>query len=154
MNAFYDITTKIREHLLANPSINTVTEGDIFEVDLSKQTIFPLAHMDIGTATLGEHTITFNINILFMDVVDISKDDPRDGEVFYGVDNRHDILNTMLYAANDLVAHLQRGDLYTDKYQVAGTPTAEPFQDRFENLLAGWNLGVTVEIPNTISKCQ
>jgi hypothetical protein len=42
MSSFYDITTKIREHLIANKQVNTVTEGDIFDVDLNKQTIFPL----------------------------------------------------------------------------------------------------------------
>tara|TARA_R110002124_G_C8825835_1_gene504350 strand:+ start:598 stop:885 length:288 start_codon:yes stop_codon:yes gene_type:complete len=94
------------------------------------------------------------MSILFMDVADVSKDDPRDeAEVFYGVDNRQDILNTQLLVANKLVSELKRGDLMQEKYQLNGTPTAEPFEDRFENLLVGWNLGLSIDIPNTITLC-
>ena len=154
MSSFYDITTKIREHLISNKQVNTVTEGDSFEVDLNKQTIFPLSHIMINNVTFNEHTITYSMSILFMDVADVSKDDPRDeAEVFYGVDNRQDILNTQLLVANKLVSELKRGDLMQEKYQLNGTPTAEPFEDRFENLLVGWNLGLSIDIPNTITLC-
>ena len=154
MSSFYDITTKIREHLIANSQVNTVTEGDIFDVDLNKQTIFPLSHIMINNVTFNDIGITYSMSILFMDVADVSKDDPRDEtEIFYGVDNRHDILNTQLLVANDLVSHLKRGDLMQDKYQLNGTPSCEPFEDRFENLLVGWNLTLSIDIANTITTC-
>ena len=153
--SFYDITTKIREHLIANKQVNTVTEGDIFEVDLNKQTIFPLSHIIVNNATFNENNISYSLSILFMDVVDVSKADPRDeDEIFYGVDNKHDILNTQLLVANDLVTHLKRADLYRDKYQINGTPTCEPFEDRFENLLVGWNMSLTIDVPNDFTICQ
>ena len=66
----------------------------------------------INNVTFNDIGITYNMSILFMDVADVSKDDPREeAEIFYGVDNRHDILNTQLLVANDLVSHLKRGDL-------------------------------------------
>lgn len=153
--SFYDITTKIKEHLTAHSQVNTVTEGDIFEVDLAKQTIFPLSHIMINNVTFNDIGVTYNMSILFMDVADVSKGDLRDeAEPFYGIDNRQDILNTQLLVANDLVSHLKRGDLMQDKYQLNGTPSAEPFEDRFENLLVGWNLTLSIDIPNTITICQ
>lgn len=153
--SFYDITTKIREHLIANKQVNTVTEGDIFEVDLNKQTIFPLSHIITNNVTFNENNISYSMSILFMDVVDVSKADPRDeDEIFYGVDNKHDILNTQLLVANDLVTHLKRADLYRDNYQINGTPTCEPFEDRFENLLVGWNMSLTIDVPNDFTICQ
>jgi len=42
MRGYYDILEKLRVTLEANPSVNTVTEGDLLDVDLAKQTIFPL----------------------------------------------------------------------------------------------------------------
>ena len=36
MQGFYNLTNKIRETLQLDAFVNTVTYGDIFEVDLSK----------------------------------------------------------------------------------------------------------------------
>ena len=47
-------------------------------------------------------------------------------------------LNTQLEVLNRVVSILQRGDLYTDLFQVEGAVGCEPFVDRFENKLAGW----------------
>lgn len=153
MRGYYDILDKLRVSLEANPSISTVTEGDLLDVDLAKQTIFPLSHIIIQNATFEQQTITFNMNILFMDLVDFNKDDPRTTP-FQGNNNEQDVLNTMLAAANKLWSDLSRGDLYTDKYQISGTPTAEPFVERFDNQVAGWDLTISISIPNTdISVC-
>ena len=76
--SFYDITTKIKEHLNAHSQVSTVTEGDIFEVDLAKQTIFPLSHIMINNVTFNDIGVTYNMSILFMDVADVSKGDLRD----------------------------------------------------------------------------
>jgi len=153
MRGYYDILEKLRVSLEANPSINTVTEGDLLDVDLAKQTIFPLSHIIIQNATFEPQTITFNMNILFMDLVDFNKDDPRTTP-FQGNNNEQDVLNTMLAAANKLWSDLSRGDLYIDKYQISGTPTAEPFVERFDNQVAGWDLTISISIPNTdISVC-
>ena len=40
IQSFYDLTTKIKDILQADENTNTVTFGDITEVDLNKQTIF------------------------------------------------------------------------------------------------------------------
>jgi len=155
MRGYYDILEKLRVTLEANPSVNTVTEGDLLDVDLAKQTIFPLAHIVIQNATFQDHTITFNMNILFMDLVDFNKDDPKADNPFRGNNNEQDVLNTMLQVANKLWSDLSRGDLYTDRYQISGTPTCEPFVERFDNQVAGWDLTVSISIPNTdISVCS
>tara|TARA_R110000822_G_scaffold10354_4_gene39232 strand:- start:374 stop:577 length:204 start_codon:yes stop_codon:yes gene_type:complete len=43
MQGFYNLSDKIRETLQLDQYVNTVTYGDIFDVDLNKQTIFPLS---------------------------------------------------------------------------------------------------------------
>ena len=40
MTTFYDILDTLKTYLQGNSNINTVTYGDIFEVDLAKQSIF------------------------------------------------------------------------------------------------------------------
>ena len=45
IRGFYQLTDTIKTNLLLDSNVNTVTTGDITEIDLSKQTIFPLAHI-------------------------------------------------------------------------------------------------------------
>ena len=42
IRGFYLLTQAIKDQLLNDVNVNTVTTGDIFDIDLSKQTIFPL----------------------------------------------------------------------------------------------------------------
>jgi hypothetical protein len=43
MTAYYDILNTIKAQLDMDVFVNTVTQGDIFDIDLTKQTIFPLS---------------------------------------------------------------------------------------------------------------
>jgi hypothetical protein len=147
----YDILDKIKSILDANDQINTVTYGDIFEVDLNKQSIYPLAHIMLGNATLTDHIIEHTVTVLCMDIVDVSKADQRDeAEPFYGIDNEQDVLNTQLYVMNDLIQNLKKGDPHLDAFHLVGDPTCEPFSDRFENTLAGWGVDLTIQTKNPV----
>ena len=151
MQGFYNLTTKIKDTLALDAFVNTITYGDIFEIDLNKQDIFPLSHFIVNNATLNGHTWSFNISLLCMDIVDESKKDVVDK--FRGNDNEKDVLNTQMAVINRLLELLRRGDLFTELYQLDGTPTIEPFSDRFENKLAGWTLTMDVLIPNDMTIC-
>ena len=151
MQGFYNITTKIKETLALDDFVNTVTYGDIFEIDLNKQDIFPLSHFIVNSATLNGSVWQFSISLLCMDIVDESKEDVTDK--FLGNDNEQDVLNTQMAVINRLLELLRRGDLHTDLYQLEGSPTIEPFVDRFDNKLAGWTLSFDVLIPNGMTIC-
>jgi len=155
MRQFYNITKTIKDTLEAHSQVNVVTTGDIFDVDLNKQTIFPLSHIMINQASFEGQVVRMNISIMCMDVVDETKEDPRSqSEPFYGTNNEQDILNTQLAVINDVVTKLRKGTLYTDLYQLDGNPTCVPFSERFENLLTGWTATFDVLLPNTeISSC-
>ena len=45
MTGFYDLIDKIKDALIAEPFVNTVTYGSLDDIDLNKQTIFPLSHI-------------------------------------------------------------------------------------------------------------
>jgi len=152
MTQFYDILDKIKDELRMNPNVFSVTYGDITKVDLDKTTIFPLSHLNISNAIIGEHTVSFTLQLLCVDIVDYNKDSSPDDE-FYGNDNMQDILNSQLQVVNDVIAQLRRGTLFTDRLQVLGDVTVQPFMDRFENELAGWGADIVIEMPNDISIC-
>jgi len=151
MKGFYQVTDKIKTLLNAEPFVNTVSFGSIDDVDLDKQGIFPLSHIIVNNAVVGTSTTTFNISILAMDIVDISTDEVTD--TFVGNDNEQDVLNTQLALLTRIINELQRGDSYTDKYQVDANVTCEPFVDRFENKLAGWSATFDVIVQNDMTVC-
>ena len=152
MKGFYNITDKIKTAFQAEPFTNTVSFGSIDDVDLDKQSIFPLAHIIVNSATVGTKTTTFNISVLAMDIVDVSKEETTDK--FVGNDNEQDVLNTQLALLTRVINELQRGDLYTQLYQVAGDVNCEPFVDRFENKLAGWTATFDVLVQNDMTICN
>jgi hypothetical protein len=151
MKGFYQVTDKLKTLLNAEPFVNTVTYGSIDDVDLDKQSIFPLSHIIVNNAVVGTKTTTFSISVLAMDIVDISNDEVTD--TFVGNDNEQDVLNTQLALLTRVINELQRGDSYTDKYQVQEDVTCEPFVDRFENKLAGWTATFSVMVVNDMTVC-
>tara|TARA_R110002051_G_scaffold88619_1_gene155998 strand:+ start:7251 stop:7733 length:483 start_codon:yes stop_codon:yes gene_type:complete len=160
MQGFYNVTEKIQEALQDEPFVNTVTYGDIFEVDLNKQTIFPLSHFMVSNATLDGNIWQIDFDLLCMDIVDETKAYPtattnpkRENENFRGLNNEQDVLNTQLAVANRVLELLRRGDLYSELYQLIGQPSCQPFMDRFENKLAGWTVSFSVNIVNDMTIC-
>tara|TARA_B100000900_G_C20406113_1_gene644849 strand:+ start:128 stop:598 length:471 start_codon:yes stop_codon:yes gene_type:complete len=149
--AFYLVLDTVKDTLLNDVDINTVTYGDLSEVDLSKQTIFPLAHVLINGATLTDQTVDMNLTVLCMDSVDIYKNESKDP--FAKNESEHQILNTMLAVGNRLTQKFMNGTLHQDGFQMDGDVTCEVFFDRFEGQLAGWAFTFTVSVHNDIYKC-
>lgn len=148
MKALLNLTEAIRAELEGNALINSVTFGDLSDVDLDKQGVFPMAHVGISSATIGSATSSVNVSILFLDVVDESKE--RDD--FYK-SNEQFIWNSMLAAATKTVQELQRGSLHANLFQVEDEVTAEFFSERFEDKLAGCGIDINVTIVNNVNLC-
>jgi hypothetical protein len=147
MTEYYDILNTIKTELDAIPFVTTVTQGSIDDVDLNKQTLFPLAHIITNSATPTLNTMTFNLSVIKMDIVDISKDETTD--IFVGNDNELDVLNTQLAVLNRLYRKIAMADY---DIEIANA-SFEPFTERFENYLSGWVLTFDVTIYNDMSVC-
>lgn len=153
MRAVYQILDKIKDKLRTSPNIQTVSFGDIMEVDLNKTTLYPLAHVGMGDVSLQDHKIEVTINLLLLDIVDDNRD-PSTEDEFYGNSNLQDILNTLLAEANILISDLRRGSSFDELYQIDTDVTARPFLDKFENQLAGWGVDLVISFPNNdVSIC-
>jgi hypothetical protein len=150
--SYYGILNILKTELEATNLVNTVTEGDIFRIDLAKQTIFPLSHIMINNATFENNVIRYNVSIIAMDIVDIAKDETTD--IFIGNDNEQDVLNTQVVMLNRLYDKLLRGDYFTNLGIIDGNPSLEPFIERFENNLAGWTMTFDYLIPNEMTICN
>ena len=63
MKTYYNLIDRIHTYLSGVSPINTVTFGDLLEVDLSKQTIFPLAHIGIISMQFEEHIMGYPLQL-------------------------------------------------------------------------------------------
>lgn len=142
--SYFKIIDTLKAQLLATNLINTVTDGQISDIDLAKQTIFPLAHIIINSATIEGKLQRFSVTILAMDILD--------GKENYDVEPS--IMNTMLQLLNRVYEIMTRGDLNPDYIMIDGSPTLEPFTDRFENKLAGWAMSFDVIMMSEMTVCD
>ena len=125
---YFDLINRLKDHLDNDPIVTTTTQGDILDLDLSKATLFPLAHIVINNVTIGSQTTSYNVSIIGLDIVDFSKDASTG---FEGNDNELYILNTQLEVMKRICAVMSRGDMYRDGFECEAEPTAEPLTDRF-----------------------
>jgi len=143
MNNLYQILDELRTLLLLSDFTNTVTFGEVSDVDLNKLTNFPLVHLNVDNVTVDDLYIDFTLNMIACDVVDISKEEVSD--LFLGNNNVQDILSTQLKVITDASNFFRNGDLRTNNFVMTnGTVTATPFLDKFENQLAGWEASITL----------
>jgi len=150
MVGYYDITTKIKDALLSEPFCNTVTKGSIDRLMNAKKDAYPLSHIMVNSCTPNGASLTYNVSIISMDIVDVSKDEVTD--IFIGNDNEDDVLNDILSMLVRIVELMRRGGLFSDLYQLE-TASLEPFMDRFEDNVAGWTLTVDINVPNGVTVC-
>ncbi len=143
MTGYYLVLDKLTEELKSSPFVSIVTEGLGDEIDLSKQTIFPLSHINILTATPIDNIVEFSVDIYSMDVVDFSDN---------GKDNKIEVLNTQYNVLLRLYESLRRGDLWDDGLDITSV-SIEFFEQAYDNYLAGVRGSFTIQIPNHMSRC-
>jgi hypothetical protein len=136
--AYYTIVQKLEELLLADPNVNTVTHGNFDEVDLAKQTIYPLSHFNIVSGNSFGGVWTFSIQLACLDLLDISKT-PND--------NLDDILNTQMTVITRLLQEVSRGAT-RDFFTLSGEPSIEVIINAYEMGLSGWMCNFNIEYPN------
>jgi len=142
MNTLYKVVNDIKQILVAEPMVATVTYGDIDDVDLTKP-IYPLAHTMIGDATIQDRVILVDIVVILMDVITIN-----------GINgNELDVLNTQLNIAARFDAILKRNILYKDGYELQGDIQCEPFNERFEQNVSGFTCSFQIALKNEMTSC-
>ena len=151
MKSFYKVIDSIQTVVDAEPFNNTVTFGDISEIDLKKQNLFPLAHVMVNNMNIEQQHVSFNVTLFLMDLVDVSKE--PDTTLFLGNDNTQDVLNTQAALATRVIRVLQKSNLYKQDFEILGTANCEPFTERFDNALAGWAVTFDVNAKDEMTYC-
>lgn len=153
MNHYTQLLYYIKELAEADDFVNTVTQGDWDKLDLDKNNIFPIVHINItGAGFSNGSTVTFDVQLGCFSLRDINKEVVTDK--FWQQDNEVDNLNETLVVLNKLWGKMYK-DFADNNITSSENPTLEPTTEYGKNLLDGWIMTFTVEMPNNyISLCQ
>jgi hypothetical protein len=156
MISYYQLVESLATHLQSDSEINTVMIGGLDGVDLNKRSIFGMAHIGVTSASFINGVVRFVVDVTVMDLVDETKEGIENiphAERWKGVDNKQDVLNNMLAVLERLDKAIKNDSLTYSGFDVVTDESAEPFEDRFENLLTGWSKSFTIDVPNTVQNC-
>jgi hypothetical protein len=143
--------------------IATVTTGDIFDIDLAKNTKFALMHVNPVTVTTGDSQLNYNFQIFVMDIVS-EKENWTEANIqsANNLSNEQEVLSETLQISIDIISMLRHSvqqsaqgvnDINEPLYFTEGQFTLEPFTERFDNLLTGWVFSIGVMVQNDFQTC-
>jgi len=120
--------------------IKKVESGDLWDMDLEKNTHYPLMFINPEDVSASVTTLTMSFRIFICDFV--AADDS----------NEQEVLSDTLQIALDVITLIreeQHEGLYTaDDFNI------EPFTERFDNALAGWTFLLPIEVENNYQTCN
>jgi hypothetical protein len=149
--------------------ISTTSVGDIFDIDLSKETKFPLLHINPTSVTTGDSQLVYNFQIFIMDMVTEKANwtknnaDANFPKLYKTLSNEQDVLNETLQIATDFIGMLRHSsrqsaegvnDINAPIYFTQDQFTLEPFSERFDNLCCGFVFNIGVLVQNDFQTCD
>ena len=149
--------------------ISTTSVGDIFDVDLSKMTKFPLLHLNPTSVTTGDSQLVYNFQIFIMDMVTEKENwtknnaDANFPKLYKTLSNEQDVFNETLQIATDFIGMLRHStrqsaagvnDINVPLYFTQDQFTLEPFSERFDNLCCGFVFNIGVLVQNDFQTCD
>tara|TARA_R110001632_G_scaffold198194_1_gene320516 strand:- start:62 stop:667 length:606 start_codon:yes stop_codon:yes gene_type:complete len=150
INASYNnVIDALKCVALSHGMVNNVSSGTVDEVDISANSVYPLIHIVPGNVTAGVQQLTFEFNILAMDLVKVDES------------NEQQVLSDTLQILIDIIAQYKNG-LMLGVQQNEGIYgqsddkdfTLEPFTERFDNVVSGFNCSFSITVPGTYFACD
>jgi len=142
--------------------IATTTTGDIWKIDLAKNNLFPLFHINPVNVTTGQSSLTYNFQLFVMDSV-TEKENWTEANIQSAnyLSNEQEVMSSCLQICTDIIGMMRHSkwqgagelDINDPVYFTEGEYTLEPFQERFDNLLTGWVFSIGIVVQNDFQTC-
>jgi hypothetical protein len=152
---YYNVLNYFKTIMSNHPTVEVASYGSLEEMDLNQFPAYPVANIDILDTNFGISTTNFTIQLT---VVDKVKNKNNESSVstneqtipYYKTDDTVDIHTNTLAVINDLTSYTQRG---VSGFEINDDIVCEPFNDRFNNGLAGWQSTFTLTTHNDKNRC-
>ena len=146
-NAFYLALNLIKDRLQSNPLVHTTIFARLDEKDLYKKQIYPICHIIPVAAPYTTPQVShFTFDIGAFEQRDIVKNEPTTDK-FDGNDNVIDNLNLTSSILIDLISYLQTQN-NDNRIEIVNVSALTPIQYNDFNILDGWTVQITIQVPN------
>ena len=131
MISYNGIIEYFKEVANKHTQINSFSFGDIDDADLDKITEYPLLHVGVTGAQIDERVISFDINIMLIEIID-DKGDTKVNEKF--------ALSNSLQILQDLQTEFLKGSsIVTPNTKLTGNSlSCQPITGNYNNRVVGW----------------
>jgi hypothetical protein len=150
----YQLTELMDDLFSSHPNVETVLFGDMYDLDTSKQSVYPLVQVNITNSQIFDKNVSHNVKVWYVDRKVFTYNTTQ-GEAqnyapgFTRANNLIDVWNTGFNVMIDVVSYIKkRKELYDITYT-----NLTPFERRFDNALAGYEMDMTVSIFNDTNAC-
>jgi hypothetical protein len=152
---YYNILDYFKTIMDNHPSLQLVTQGLIQDFDTREFPQYPLGNVSILSCEYLDTVTNWEIQLVVADKIKNRNNESGGGFntqtiPFYGVDDVVDIHANTLAIINDLTSFTQRS---VNGLDIPDSILNEPFEDRFNNGLAGWVSIFTVVVHNNRDRC-
>ena len=146
---YFNVIETLKNLGTEHQQISTTTTGDIFDIDLEKNTKYPLMHINPVNVTTTRTELIYNFQIFVMDLVEPDNS------------NEQDVYSSVLQTCIDIIAIMSNSkwqsqltlDLDAPVYFAEGNFTLEPFTERFDQAVTGWVFQVRATVQNDFQSC-
>jgi hypothetical protein len=147
---------------IEHKQIETTTTGDIYDIDLTKNTLFPLFHINPTNVQTGDATLTYNFQLFIMDLVSQKKDWKESTiQSADNLSNEQEVLSSCLQICVDIIGMMRHSkwqgagalDINDPVYFTEGQYSIEPFTERFDNTVTGWVFSIGIVVQNDFQTC-
>ena len=152
---YFNVLEYFKTIMQNHPTIQSVTQGDIAQIDDEQFQLYPLGNVNILGANFNTNTTDYTIQLIVADKIK-NKNNESVGRTnvldvpFYGQDDTVDIWANTLGVVNDLTSYTQYS---VESFNINEEILNEPFAERFNNGLAGWVSTFTVTTHNDRPRC-
>jgi len=147
MITYNGIIEYFKEVANKHTQINGFSFGDIDDADLDKITEYPLLHVGVTGANIDERVISYDINIMLIEVID-DKGDRKTNEKY--------ALSNTLQILQDLQTEFLKGSsIVTPETKLTGNAlSCQPITGNYNNRVVGWATVITIEGINNSEACN
>ena len=159
---YNNVIDTLKELGAVHDQITTTTTGDIYDIDLSKNTLFPLFHINPVNVSTGPSELTYNFQLFVMDLVSQKANwTASNFQSANNLSNEQEVLSQCLQICLDIIGMMRHSkwqgqgtlDIDAPVYFTDGEFTLEPFTERFDNLLTGWVFSIGIVVQNDFQTC-
>lgn len=152
---YYNILDYFKTIMTNHPSIQVVTQGLLQDLDTREFPQYPIGNVSILSCTYTDTITEWEVQLILADKIKNknNESDPKSNKQeidFYNVDDVVDIHANTLAIINDLTSYTAKS---VDGFEINDIITNEPFEDRFNNGLAGWVSTFTLTVHNNRDRC-